>query len=1124
MPFIKRDFAESLLDKVDILDVISDYTELKKKGAHFFGLSPFQKESSPSFCVNKVKQRFNCYSSGKSGNVISFLMEHEKMSYPEALETLAKKYGIPVEYENKEQAKAYEKKIAEKNKLRPVIEASLLKYQKALVSLDETHPAKQEVFGRRQYNNDIVIDWQLGYAPGERFLFDLIKEKNLLKEGQELGIIGEKSDKYWERVIYPIHDFKGLLIGFAGRDVSGKENAAKWINPSDNPLYHKDKTWFALNRAVRSIIETGEANIVEGYNDVIAWHENGFINTIASCGTAITETQISVLSKYCKRINFTFDDDAPGKKAMLKYIPEFLAKGFRVYIQKTGGVDPDDFVRKFKDEITLHKNAFTQIKESDLEKEELIELAKTLELSEDDVDFIKSTKTTPERYSLQKVVAAHGEKVDGFKNILEEKLKGDAVEKSKAAYVICEMIAKITDESMLVIYMPWLAKESNISITKIKEWVKQAQAKIEAEENAKNKAANHINYNSSDAEYTLPDNITKTWDDVRNDVYKYNIFESDNRMWARTGSPGEYTFKPVTNCSVQIIQHMSDEEFPMKLLKIKNVYNIEKIFDAPSEAVDSQQRFTTLLSANGNFIYTGDSRDFLKLKVFLFDKMGVGRKIEVLGHQPEGFWVWNNLVQLYDGKTIDIDENGLFLYENVSYYVPSANKIYVRNPYKYEPQKKFKVVQANVSFTTFASKARQVHGDFAISGILFAICSLFQDIVIKERKSGFPILFLYGPPGTGKDEISGMIGSFYGEAQQAQNLEGGASTLKAKIIKLAQFCNGVIEFSEYKRADEKSDGILKGIWDRNGYERSNLTSKIAIESVPILSSLILTGNDYPNQEALITRLFANEMDKNIFTEEESKNYDEFKNMCSNGLSSYSVEILKHREYFKENFLKKFKAFRNSFKEVVPDGHQRMIVNASVLGATYELFKDILQFPFSFVDMQTYFKKSIERQMRKMRSESIINKFWDCFLFGIKSPENVRLMIYEDFKIEGRAVYFHFDQVFAKIAQIWFVIYKEAIPGKTFLTDQLKNSDAFVKYHSKGLKMDSGRDVKTSSGYEMDLEKTGLFNEIYDAVQYQLSIRSSIQFPPATPKYETSVKMEVEKDDLFSNKIISEDEF
>ena len=244
----------------------------------------------------------------------------------------------------------------------------------------------------------------------------------------------------------------------------------------------------------------------------------------------------------------------------------------------------------------------------------------------------------------------------------------------------------------------------------------------------------------------------------------------------------------------------------------------------------------------------------------------------------------------------------------------------------------------------------------------------------------------------------------------------------------------------------------------------------------ILSSAILTGNDYPNQEPLIQRLFANEITKNEFSEEEGKVYDEFKDMCSNGYSSYSVELLKYRELFSQVFKKQFRSFRQSFTEQLPDAKTRMISNASVLGATYEIFKDKLAFPFSFKEMETHFVKCINQQMRKVQTESLISKWWDCFLYGIKSPENVRLIIREDFKLEGRQLSFHFNQVYVKMSQLWFVIHKEAIPGKTFLIDQLKNSDAFVKYHRNGLKMDAGRNVKTSSGYEMDLSKTGLFDE------------------------------------------------
>lgn len=1101
MPYIKPDFAKDLLEKVDIVDIISDYTELTQKGSSLFGLSPFQKEASPSFNVNKAKQRFKCYSSGKSGNAITFLMDHNKLTYPEALEEIAKKYGIPVEYADEQQAKEYAVKAEKKDKIRPILEAALFHYQKEFLKVDANHPAKKEVIGKRQYNQEVIVDWQIGFAPGGTFLLDKLKEVNLLTEAQEISLVSDKHDKYWQRVIYPIHDIKGLLIGFAGRDVSENDKSAKWINPSESIIYHKDKTWFGLNRSLRSIIETGEANIVEGYNDVIAWHENGLQNTIAPCGTAITETQINILKKYCKRINFTFDDDTAGKKAMLRYIPLFLAEGFTVNVQKTDKLDPDDFVRVHKEELEHQQKIFNGIKA--LEKNDDFMMNAINFVNDGDViREIEDSKLSPEKYALQKVLLEVGKKVDGFKVLMQEFLQGDPVQKSKGAYKLCEVIAKIKDEPLKAIYMPWLKTESNISIAKVREWVKQAETKFEEEAKEAAKTNKYLNYHgaTADDDYTLPDAVTKTWEEVKSDVYQYGIFESDKRMWTKTGSEGDYTFKHITNCSIEILQHMSDEEFPMKLFKIRNVYNLEKIFDAPSEAADSQQRFSTILSNNGNFMYTGDSRDFMKLKVYLNDKMGVGRKIEVLGHQPEGFWCWNNLVQLYDGKTIAIDENGLFIHDNVSYYIPSANKIYRKNPYKYESQKRFKVQNAKVTFKTFASKALEVHKEFAISGILFGIASLFQDLVVKELEN-FPILFLYGPAGTGKDQISEMVQSFFGIPQQAQNLEGGASTIKAKIIKLSQFHNGVCEFSEYKRGDDKVDGILKGIWDRNGYERGNLTSKIALETVPVLSSLVLTGNDYPGQEALITRLFAGEMTRQEFSEEESKHFDEFKDMCSDGFSSYSVELLKERQYFRDNFMTKYRGFRNSFKERVPDAIQRMISNASVMGATYEIFKNKLEFPFTFLEMERHFITSIEQQMRKLKSESIINKFWDVFLAGIKSPKSFNLIVREDFKLEGSSLFFNFTTLYIKMELIWFDQKKEAIPGKTFINDKLKESEAFVTYHKNGIQMRSGRGVKSSSAHELDLTKTSIYEELYEAIQYQLAKSDELPFPsqpPATP--------------------------
>jgi hypothetical protein len=185
-------------------------------------------------------------------------------------------------------------------------------------------------------------------------------------------------------------------------------------------------------------------------------------------------------------------------------------------------------------------------------------------------------------------------------------------------------------------------------------------------------------------------------------------------------------------------------------------------------------------------------------------------------------------------------------------------------------------------------------------------------------------------------------------------------------------------------------------------------------------------------------------------------------------------------------------------------------------------------------MEAHFKTSIDQQMRKLKSESIINKWWDCFLYGIKSPDNVRLIYKEDFKLEGQAVYFHFNQVFAKMSQLWFILYKEAIPGKTFLKDKIKSSDAFVRYWDKGLKMDAGRDVKTSSGYELDLTLTGVYDEIFDATKYQASKaattgdiftdqESLVYVPPATPVKKISEIEEVPGIGDLNNTIVEEAE-
>jgi DNA primase catalytic core len=386
--------------------------------------------------VSPVKQIWKDFSSGKGGNIVNFLMELKGFSYTEAIEHLAKKYNENIQYENTEMAQKKAEQISLKEKIRPVLKATLEQYQKQFQLLPENHPAKLEVIQKREYTQDDIIEWGIGYAP-ENFLYDLLKNSAKVTQGIQLGLLGEGQhnvyDKYTNRVIYPIHDRNGLLIGLAGRDLSGKKEAAKWINPkvdADNILYDKSKVWFGMHKARTEIRKRNEAFIVEGYNDVIAMHKYGCINTVAPCGTAITEQQMNELKKICDKIVFVMDPDEAGKRSVIKHSKEFLKLGFRVEVI-TLDLDPDDFSRKYSD---------------------LIAIAGGLQ-----------------------IMFNYEIRVDAFKILMDDAMQGSDIDKTKGAQILAELIAQIHDTAMVEIYAGWLQRESKIKITTIKKWIKEFQ-------------------------------------------------------------------------------------------------------------------------------------------------------------------------------------------------------------------------------------------------------------------------------------------------------------------------------------------------------------------------------------------------------------------------------------------------------------------------------------------------------------------------------------------------------------------------------------------------------------------------------------------------------------------------
>ncbi len=991
MSYIKSDFIFQLIDKVDIYNIIKIFVELKKNGANYKGLSPFVTEKTPSFIVSPVKQIFKDFSSGKGGNVVTFMMELKNMTYVEAIEFIANNQGIAVEYEKPEEAEKKQAVLTKTTELSNVLNSVHKLYIKELEKLSDDHPAMLEI-AKRGYSIDLVKELELGYAPGN-FLYDKFYNSGKIREAEALGLIREgqnnKYDLYTNRLIYPIKDVQGKVIGLAGRQLDNKKGN-KWINPpvdDANILYKKSTVWYGLHQAIQEARKTKELYIVEGYNDVIAFQENGLVNTVAPCGTAIAPSQIKILKRHVDKVVLILDPDEAGQRSMLKHIPMFLAEGLRTEIAILPYLDPDDFCRVYKDTI--------------------------------------------EKYTLPEMVKEPGFKKEGFLALMESKLVGNSIEKALEAKELTKIIATIPDSVIRDHYTLWLTKESKESKKNIENWVKEELAAIE---DAKPK-----DY-SVDQRYEFPTNV-KTNDLIMEHAKYYNLFMANNQIYFGSDSSkdGITYFSSISNFSIEYMMHIRDEKFPKKLIRVTNTFNEEMVFDTNSDNLNTLQTFYNTLTGHGNFRFDGNNNDLKQLNRFLMDKMGSGIKIDVLGWQPEGFWVWNNQVMDEDGQTIEMSDNGIIIFQNQHYYVPSANKIYRSLKKKYKAQKQFKVIANKTPFNEYLNMVKTVHKEHAISAILFAFASLFTDH-IEEAMGSFPLLFLYGPGGSGKDELAKIVQSFTGIPQEAINLEGGVSTAKASIREFAQFRNGISQLSEYRKGDQKLDGMLKGLWDRRGYKKGTIESDISTDTVEIESSVILTGNEYPTTDALISRLCANEMLRNEFTEDEGVLFNKLNDMTAQGVSGYSVEILKHRKRVLELFTLHQRLWKSTFQSMLPHTIGRIIANYSALASVYTIFKDTFNFPFTQEEMVKVFTDSATRQMSKINAASITNKFFDLFIAALRGNKDDRLQVGQVVSMEGTVLFFNWRHTYAKLQRMWFIQFQEAAPSNTSLLGALEKAN------------------------------------------------------------------------------------
>ena len=346
--------SKSTIDKVfessRVEEVIGDFVQLKKSGSNFKGLSPFSEERTPSFMVSPVKQIWKDFSSGKGGTAITFLMEHEHFTYPEAIKYLANKYNIEVE--ETEQTNEQKLESDEMESLYLVSDYANKFFQKTLKKTDEGKSIGLSYFKERGFTEDTINRFQLGYCKDEWTSFtdqaikDSYKIEFLEKSGLTIVKEDKKFDRFKGRVIFPILSMSGRVLGFGGRTLKTSKSTAKYLNSPESMIYYKSKVLYGLFHAKQEIAKQDNCFLVEGYTDVMRMYERGIRNVVSSSGTALSSDQIRLINRLTNNITVVFDGDSAGINAAFRGIDIILEQGMNVKIcNLPEGEDPDSFAK-----------------------------------------------------------------------------------------------------------------------------------------------------------------------------------------------------------------------------------------------------------------------------------------------------------------------------------------------------------------------------------------------------------------------------------------------------------------------------------------------------------------------------------------------------------------------------------------------------------------------------------------------------------------------------------------------------------------------------------------------------------------------------------------------------------
>ena len=932
---IDERIIEQILDRADIVDVIGGYVELKKKGANYAACCPLHQEKTPSFMVNPARGTWHCFGCGKGGNVIGFLMEHDTLTFPEAVRALGKRYGIEVEEtkltpEQEQQRMKRDSMYVINQRCAEHFRANLLDPANK-VAADYVKGRWGEAYAEEMGIGYAPFNWSdlLKFAQASGLSIELMTEMGLLKTGEN----GKIYDFYRDRIMIPIRDRFRRVIGFTARDMSGAKDTAKYLNSIESDVYHKKDSIFGIDLAIRQAAKESKFYLVEGGPDVMQLQRIRVNNTIAPLGGDWTEPQLEQLKKYATKVCFLPDADPPktdkgeklgaGTRNVMRNGLLAMKAGFGVTVKEIppgeaqSKNDPDSYctsIQKFQ------------------------------ELTE--VDFIPWYA----KYLFADV------------NTTEE--RGNVINE------IASMVTMVKDELKESMYMRQLQEfypDKN-------DW-KRALNRAKKLEKAKQ----------------VIDESKKIDRDL---LQRYGFYEENDAYFALVGDTGNST--KWSNFTMTPMFHIKDSLLPKRLYKIRNQNKQEEIIEMKQEDLVSLSKFKIKVEGIGNFIWLATEKELTKLKMFLYEQTETAIEVTQLGWQRQGFFAFGN--GAFDTEWHAADEYGIVRLKDGNYYLPGCSTIYRDDVKLFQFERKFiHTTYNNVSLREYSDKLVQVFGDNAKVGICFLLASLFRDIIVGQTKS-FPILNLFGPKGSGKSELGHSLMSFFIIKNTPPNIQNATiAALGDAVAQCANALVHIDEYKNSIDLDKRE--FLKGLWDGTGRSRMNMDRDKKREITSVDCGVILSGQEMPTIDiALFSRLIYLTFTKTEFSTAEKQAFDQCKAMRDLGLSHLTLQLLRHRSKMETDFSANYRQCMNDLNdrlkgETIEDRIQR---NWVIPLAAFRTLEAVLDVPFTYRELLDICVAGIIRQNRECKSNNELANFWNVVSYLQQDGE---IFLESDFRID-----------------------------------------------------------------------------------------------------------------------------